>query len=382
MKKFFCVCLVWALTVIMVACRNLRTLPMGTVPSVSSAATEAGVVETEPKPAELVDSFFLPESDRRFLTAPELMDLSAGELAVARNEIYARRGYRFTDPDVAAYFALRSWYTPMEAGSTFQTDVFNKYELANVELIRVYERKASGAEFSGDNPYAEYYRADTPYILNGSNLQRLYTSDVTELTAAELCLARNEIMARHGYCFTDQHLLEYFLRQDWYAPQVTAANADTISLSETEQYNLDILSMAQERMTGIEKQGTAFTEVVTTKWFSVNIPAYWKHYGFVYQSETGVNFYENKGYESGCGGSVFGLFVFESAEEYEDYPETFSVGMLKDGNGKILYVAAMYPSDVQFDLEDSYIYGKMKLDSAAVIQSLSAAPGYTFTPAA
>jgi hypothetical protein len=75
-----------------------------------------------------------PDSDRRYLTPEELRRLSSSDLRIARNEIFARRGRYFRDPQLAAYFAQFSWYKP------FSYDVpLNNIENANVALIQSME---------------------------------------------------------------------------------------------------------------------------------------------------------------------------------------------------------------------------------------------------
>ena len=64
-----------------------------------------------------------------------LRDLSAAQLRIARNEIYARRGRFFRDPALAQYFGRFSWYHPY----TWEVPL-NAIEKANVELIAAAER--------------------------------------------------------------------------------------------------------------------------------------------------------------------------------------------------------------------------------------------------
>jgi YARHG domain len=46
----------------------------------------------------------------------------------------------------------------------------------------------------------------------------LKTSDVENLTKSELEFMRNEIFARHGYCFSKKHLRQQFENESWYVP--------------------------------------------------------------------------------------------------------------------------------------------------------------------
>jgi len=79
--------------------------------------------------------FIFPDSDRVRLTREMLSGLSAAQLRIARNEIYARRGRYFHDPALAQYFSRFSWYRP------YGWDVpLNAVEQANVALIASVER--------------------------------------------------------------------------------------------------------------------------------------------------------------------------------------------------------------------------------------------------
>lgn len=84
--------------------------------------------------------YILPESDSRYLTDSDVRDLTANELMLARNEIYARHGRKFKDLEIQAYFNSQSWYKGTVEPDDFSTDVFNKYEKENLEFIKKYEK--------------------------------------------------------------------------------------------------------------------------------------------------------------------------------------------------------------------------------------------------
>lgn len=48
--------------------------------------------------------YILPDSDSRYLTDSDVRGLSANELMLARNEIYARHGRKFKDSELQNYF--------------------------------------------------------------------------------------------------------------------------------------------------------------------------------------------------------------------------------------------------------------------------------------
>lgn len=87
------------------------------------------------------EGYILPDSDKRYLAEEELSGLSAEELRLARNEIYARHGRIFQNEFLNNHFSACDWYRPTKTASEFSESVFNQYERANRNLIVAYEKK-------------------------------------------------------------------------------------------------------------------------------------------------------------------------------------------------------------------------------------------------
>lgn len=87
-----------------------------------------------------VNDFVIYDSDSRYLLPSDLQQLSAEQLRIARNEIYARRGRRFKDTALQTYFDSQPWYKGTIAVENFQDGIFNDYERANAYFIQDYER--------------------------------------------------------------------------------------------------------------------------------------------------------------------------------------------------------------------------------------------------
>ena len=86
--------------------------------------------------------YLLPDVASCNYTEDELSDMDAHTLYLARNEIYARHGYKFNNQDLKDYFGGKSWYM---ATTTVVPDTdFNEYEKANLELILALEAKVNG----------------------------------------------------------------------------------------------------------------------------------------------------------------------------------------------------------------------------------------------
>lgn len=82
------------------------------------------------------DDFILPESSTKKLTEEEIMQIESSKLGYARNEIYARRGYIFSDEKYRSYFVTKAWYKPVDMISAESLNDIEKY---NVNLLKYYE---------------------------------------------------------------------------------------------------------------------------------------------------------------------------------------------------------------------------------------------------
>lgn len=109
--------------------------PAPPVPAATPPANLAKAFNPPPAPAATQEGFFFINSDRVRIRREELAGMSRDQLRFTRNEIYARRGRFFRDPQLAAYFGRFSWYKP------HAWDVpLNAVEQANVNLIASMER--------------------------------------------------------------------------------------------------------------------------------------------------------------------------------------------------------------------------------------------------
>lgn len=93
------------------------------------------------------DSYLLPDSATRYLTDEDLAPLTAEECCFARNEIFARHGRIFKTPEIADYFASKTWYHGTVAPERFDDKVFNEIERANIQFIQAYESAHWGGSY-------------------------------------------------------------------------------------------------------------------------------------------------------------------------------------------------------------------------------------------
>ena len=185
--------------------------------------------------------FVLPGSDSSFKCYRDIDGMTEQELTVAEQEIYARHGNSFSDGDLQAYFAARSWYP---AGAESFTP--NIYEQANLDLIRIYRAKQDGSLYRTGNKYINAVSSNLDYVIRQSSTQLLTGDEVEGFSREQLCVARNEILARQGWLFDDEDLREYFYSKPWYMPSIPAAEFDYDSLSTVEQNNISLIRYYEE----------------------------------------------------------------------------------------------------------------------------------------
>ena len=82
------------------------------------------------------NTFIIPDSSVRRLTAGELYGYSSNTLALIRNEIYARNGYVFSKQKYIDYFSSKTWYSP---NPNFSESWLNNIEKYNIQLIKSLE---------------------------------------------------------------------------------------------------------------------------------------------------------------------------------------------------------------------------------------------------
>jgi len=102
------------------------------------AATSRGITGPVQAQAKADDGVAFADLSRRYLTPEELQGLSADQLVIIRNEIFARKGRYFKDDVLRVYFSQFPWYQPRA------WDVpLSPVEQANVKLVQSVEQTAS-----------------------------------------------------------------------------------------------------------------------------------------------------------------------------------------------------------------------------------------------
>lgn len=87
-----------------------------------------------PSPEEIYDV-----ACQRPLTENDVKDLTAEQLRIMRNWIYAKRGFIFTTPDMKAFFSSQPWYEGRYTDAEI-LDHLTPQDRNNIEFIKQHER--------------------------------------------------------------------------------------------------------------------------------------------------------------------------------------------------------------------------------------------------
>ena len=115
------------------------TILVSTSGSLYQMWVKSGYMESIELPqTEEAEADFLFPSDVKLITENDLDGFTKEEVAIIRNEIYARHGYIFKTEPFITYFNGKSWYSKNES---FHEGMLNDTERANREFIVSYEEK-------------------------------------------------------------------------------------------------------------------------------------------------------------------------------------------------------------------------------------------------
>lgn len=222
----------------------------------STEGAEGGIVDlrTAPptqtqydEPYDSVGVELLPPSNDRALTAGDLAGFGNWELTLARNEIYARHGRVFSNPNIAGYFRDSGWYT---RNPGFSEASLSNVERRNAVFIREYQERTFGKPATGPGGGGAARPPSRPTgaeLLPQSDDRRLSNGDLTGMSNWQLTLARNEIYARHGRPFSNANIRAHFNNTGWYSRNSGFGES---WLSQTEKQNAEFIRSYQVRAFG------------------------------------------------------------------------------------------------------------------------------------
>ncbi|MCA6605432.1 MAG: YARHG domain-containing protein [Pseudanabaena sp. M007S1SP1A06QC] len=99
---------------------------------------DSNTIASSPSPTPSPKYVFLSE---RAVTDSDLADKSTFELDIMLNEIFARYGRRFQDPELQSYFLSQPWYKPKFDPNQFPEDILTSLEIKNVTYIRNFQAR-------------------------------------------------------------------------------------------------------------------------------------------------------------------------------------------------------------------------------------------------
>jgi len=128
-----------------------------------------------------IDDYILPDSNVKALTEDDLERLRIYNLDIARNEIYARHGYTFTNKEYIDYFKRKSWYSE---NPDYSDEILSGIEKQNAAFIKQYtdkikkyfykiEAKTAAEDLNGDGNRDQIKLECVP----GSDVFTLYIND-------------------------------------------------------------------------------------------------------------------------------------------------------------------------------------------------------------
>jgi hypothetical protein len=84
--------------------------------------------------------YLIADSNTQYLEETVVSSMSAADIQLAINEIFARHGRIFLTAEYDQYFRSKSWYQPDESKTDDQINAeFNEYEKANIDLLSKYQ---------------------------------------------------------------------------------------------------------------------------------------------------------------------------------------------------------------------------------------------------
>lgn len=105
----------------------------------SNSKTETSEGDSNTKVLYNDSDFIFPNSSTQELSQDDLKNLTKYELGIARNEIYARHGFVFSQEPFKSYFEGKNWYVPNPEFKGLNNDLY-PVEYSNVQLILQYEK--------------------------------------------------------------------------------------------------------------------------------------------------------------------------------------------------------------------------------------------------
>ena len=115
-------------------------LAVGAVPVYTMPVRAEQVQETQD-----TQYYIFADSSQRLLEYDDVSRISNADIRIAKNEIYARHGRKFSSADLQEYFAQMPWYQGTIEPDQFDENSLNEIERANVSFLDQEYQKGTGS---------------------------------------------------------------------------------------------------------------------------------------------------------------------------------------------------------------------------------------------
>lgn len=201
-----------------------------------SFLTDIGLPSGSPYRRERDDQWVFAFSDSELLDPVVLTTLTDEQLFRARNELFLRRGYRFSTERGKGFAELyRVDIVPDLSDSNKVAERFNSTERINLGRILAEER-------SRKLPDPEVWTPSYSWVLPESSSRRITGEQLKALTEEELWVARNEIFAKQGFVFKSPKGKDLIKKMaDFYLPKTESMTEVYDRLNSIEIYNIEMI---------------------------------------------------------------------------------------------------------------------------------------------
>ena len=146
------------------------------------------------------------------------------------------KGYSWYDQD-----NLHTLTVSMDStASTWKSSSNYYWKFSGVSFVQTSQSSVNGTNGNGQGTTSV---TNGDYVLSNSATSTLTDSDISGLTDDQLCIAQNEIWARHGRKFDNNWLQDHFNKQSWYSGTIEPGDfLNKYTPTQTESDNASFLS--------------------------------------------------------------------------------------------------------------------------------------------
>ena len=123
--------------------------------------------------------YFIENCDRMYFTKADIQSFDAEMCLYARNAVFAKSGWIFSNANLKNYFSQYSWYHPAISPDSFTEDLLNRYQIANRDLIVSHENTLKSADLD-----------PLQYFIENCDRRYFSASEISGLSKEELQYAR------------------------------------------------------------------------------------------------------------------------------------------------------------------------------------------------